>query len=205
MRPRPFRQCLTYINVARYPQPMSDRPLTKSAHPERQEPSAREESSSRNPVPVPRWSDASRWPTYAALAIATIAAVLAGLAYFHPAHNGASVAQQGGDAKANACSAYANTRKAVIINTHLESPNPDAQFAVAANARLALIGGGGYLRDRLAANTAAPADITAAANSFATTIEQLGVNYLINATNDVQNPLRQTLNNQINQLDTLCK
>ena len=185
---------------------MSDRPLTKSAHPERQkEPSAREESSSRKPVPVPRWSDASRWPTYAALAIAVIAAALAGLAYFHPAHNGASVAQQGGDAKANACSAYANTRKAVIINTHLESPNPDAQFAVAANARLALIGGGGYLRDRLAANTAAPADIAAAANSFATTIEQLGVNYLTNATNDVQNPLRQTLNNEINQLDTLCK
>ena len=185
---------------------MSDRPLTKSAHPERQkEPSAREESSPRKPAPVSRWSDASRWPTYAALAIAVVAAVLAGLAYFHPAHNGASVAQQGGDAKANACAAYANTRKAVIINTHLESPNPDAQFAVAANARLALIGGGGYLRDRLAANTAAPADITAAANSFATTIEQLGVNYLINATNDVQNPLRQTLNNEINQLDTLCK
>ena len=93
----------------------------------------------------------------------------------------------------------------MIINTHLESPNPDAQFAVAANARLALIGGGAYLRDRLAANTAAPADLATAANSFATTIEQLGVNYLINATNDVQNPLRQTLNNEINQLDTLCK
>ena len=185
---------------------MSDRPLTKSAHPESQkEPFAREESSSKKAVPVPRWSDASRWPTYAALVIATIAAVLAGLAYFHPAHNGASVAQQGGDAKANACSAYANARKAVIINTHLQSPNPDAQLAVAANARLALIGGGGYLRDRLAANTAAPADIAAAANSFATTLEQLGINYLTNATNDVQNPVRQTLNNEINQLDTLCK
>jgi hypothetical protein len=184
---------------------MSDRPITKSAHPESQKhSSANEESSSKKPAP-PRWSDASRWPTYAALAIAVIAAALAGLAYFHPAHSGASVAQQGGDAKANTCSAYVNTRKAVIINTHLESPNPDAQFAVAANARLALIGGGGYLRDRLAANTAAPADLATAANSFATTIEQLGINYLTNASNDVQNPLRQTLDNEINQLDTLCK
>ena len=52
--------------------------------------------------------------------------------------------------------------------------------------------GGAYLRDRLAANTAAPADLATAANSFATTIEQLGINYLTNATNDVQNPVRQT-------------
>jgi hypothetical protein len=185
---------------------MSDRPLTKSAHPESQkEPSARAESSSRKAVPVPRWSDASRWPTYAALAIAVIAAVLAGLAYFHPANKGASVPQQGGDAKANVCSAYVNSRKAVVINTHLQSQNPDAQLAVAANARLALVGGGAYLRDRLAANTGAPADLASAANSFATTIEQLGINYLTDASNDVQNPLRQTLNNQINQLDTLCK
>src|ERR1700761_7005118 len=127
MRPRPFRQCLTYSNDARYPQPMSDRPLTKSAHSETENhPSAREESSSRKPVPAPRWSDTSRWPTYAALAIAVVAAVLAGLAYFHPKHT-ASVPQQGGDAKANVCSAYAATRKAVVINTHLESQNPDLQ------------------------------------------------------------------------------
>jgi hypothetical protein len=184
---------------------MSDRPLTKSAQPESQkQPSAKDESPSQKPVPVSRWSDASRWPTYLALAIAVIAAVLAGLAYFRPQHN-ASVPQQGGDARANVCTAYVNSRKAVIINTHLQSPNPDAQFAVAANARLALLGGGAYLRDRLAANTGAPADLASAANSFATTIEQLGMNYLTDASNDVQNPLRQTLNNQINQLDTMCK
>jgi hypothetical protein len=185
---------------------MSDRPITKSAHPESpKRSSASEDSPSKRPGPASSWSEPSRWPTYAALALATIAVILGGLAYFHPAHNGPSVAQQGGDAKANACAAYVDARKAVVINTHLESPNPDAQFAVAANARLALVGGGAYLRDRLAANTAAPADLTSAANSFATTIEQLGINYLINASNDVQNPLRQTLNNQINQLDTLCK
>ena len=184
---------------------MSDRPLTKSAHSETEnQPSAREESSSRKPVPAPRWSDASRWPTYAALAIAVIAAVLAGLAYFHPAHKGTSVAQQGGDAKANVCSAYAATRKAVVINTHLESRNPDLQLAIAANARLALIGGGTYLRERLAANTAAPSDLANAANSLANTIEQLGINYLIQAPPAVQDPVRNNLNNELAQLDKMC-
>lgn len=68
---------------------------------------------------TPRWSQASRWPTYAALAIAVIAViavVLAALAYFHPAHNSTSAAQQGGDAKANVCSAVAATRKAVVLH-----------------------------------------------------------------------------------------
>jgi hypothetical protein len=183
---------------------MSDRPLTKSSHaatPE--ESSAKEESSLKKPVAFP--VEASRWPTYLALGIAVVAAALAALAYFHPSHNGATVAQQGGDAKANVCSAYSNTRKAVVINTHLETNNPDVQLAVAANARLALIGGGAYLRDRVAANTAAPANLTTAANTLATTTEQLGINYLINASNDVQTPLRQNLNDQITQLDTLCK
>lgn len=184
---------------------MSDRPLAKSAQAETpKQSSVKEDSSPKKPTHVHRASEALRWLTYAALALALIAVVLAALAYFLPAHKGASVAQQGGDAKANVCAAYTSTKKAVIINTHLQAQNPDVQLAVAANARLALIGGGAYLRDRLAANTAAPADLTNAANSLATTIEQLGVNYLTEASNDVQNPLRETLNNEITQIDKLC-
>jgi hypothetical protein len=187
---------------------MSDRPIAKSAQAETPKPSAAtEESSSKRPVPVSPSSQASRWLTYAALAIAVIAAVLAALAYFHPAKNSASVPQQGGDAKANVCSAYSTAHKAVVINTHLQSRNPDdatAELAVATNARLSLIGGGAYLRERLATNTAAPADLTNAAYSMANTIEQLGVNYLVQAGPDVQDPVRQDLNNQITQLDKLC-
>jgi hypothetical protein len=181
---------------------MSDRPLTKPAHSETEnQPSAKEESSGKKPLPFP--SDASRWLTYAALVIAVIAAVLAGLAYFHPKHT-AAAPQQGGDAKANVCSAYQATRKAVVINTHLESQNPDLQLAIAANARLALIGGGTYLRDRLEANTAAPSDLANAANSLADTVEQLGINYLIQAPPEVQDPVRNNLNNQLAQLDKMC-
>jgi hypothetical protein len=195
---------------------MSDRPLTKSAHAESpkqssandpKQSSANEESSSKTPAPFPRWSDASRWPTYAALAIALIAVALAALAYFHPAQKGASIAQQGGDAKANVCAAYAVAHKAVVINTHMQSPNindPIAELSVATNARLALIGGGAYLRERTEANTAAPADLANAANSFANTVEQLGMNYLIQAGAAAQDPLRHDLDSQITQLNKLC-
>jgi hypothetical protein len=184
---------------------MSDRPITESAHAETpKQSSVKEESSSKTPVPSPRLSGASRWPAYAALALAVVAVILAGLAYFHPAHKGASVAQQGGDAKANVCSAFVSARKAVVINTHMESPNPDLQLAIAANARLALVGGGAYLRDRLGANTAAPADLAKAANSFATTIGQLGMNYLTDAAPDVQSSLRKDLDSQITQIDKMC-
>jgi len=187
---------------------MSDRPPTKSADAEsHKESSPTEQPSRKEPQPFSHRSEASRWPTYAALAIAVIAVVLAALAYFHPAHNSASVAQQGGDAKANVCSAFASARKAVVINTHMQSPNindPIAELSVATNARLALIGGGAYLRERLAANTAAPADLANAADSLANTMQQLGINYLTGAGKDVQDPLRKDLNSQITQIEKLC-
>lgn len=182
---------------------MSDRPLPESAPTGSQKHASSEEESSSN-KPVPRWSDPSRLPAYVALAIAVIAAALAALAYFHPAHHGATRSQQGGDAKVNVCVAYAAAHKAVVINTHLQSPNPDLQLAIAANARLALIGGGTYLQDRLDANTAAPADLVNAATAMANTIQQLGINYLTDAGPDIQNAIRKDLNDQIAQLDKLC-
>jgi hypothetical protein len=178
---------------------------TPASHAENQQEPATGESSSKTPAPFPRGFSASGWLVYAALAIAVIAAVLAALAYFHPAHKDAAAAQQGGDAKANVCSAYKAAHRSVVINTHLQSPNPDLQLAIAANARLALIGGGSYLQDRLAANTAAPTDVANAANSFANTVQQLGINYMTDARADVQDPLRHELDSQITQLDKLCK
>jgi hypothetical protein len=185
---------------------MLDRPLTESNDAETQKQSPAEgTSSSTKSVPFPRKPEASRWPAYATLAIAVIAVTLAALAYFHPAHNGAAgIPQQGGDAKANVCSAYAAAHKAVTINTHLESQNPDVQLAIAANARLALVGGGAYLQERLAANTAAPADLANAARTLADTIQQLGINYLTDEAPDAQLALRKDLDSQITQVNKLC-
>jgi hypothetical protein len=180
---------------------MSDKPVTETADTENHTESSHGEKSKA----FPQRSNVSQWLTYAALVLAGIAVVLAALAYFGPARNHTpAIAQQGGDAKANVCSAYVATRKAVIINTHLTSPNPDSQLAVAANARLALVGGGAYLGRRLAENTAAPADIISAASSLANTIQQLGMNYLTDAPASVLDPVRKDLNDELVQLAKLC-
>jgi hypothetical protein len=186
---------------------MTERPVTKSSHAESQKPSAEGDSSTKRPLPSPGGSAASRWATYAALALAVVATALAALAYFHPAHHQASVPQQGGDAKANLCSAYKGAHRSVVVNTHMQSRDPNnavAELSVATNARLALVGGGTYLKDRLAANTAAPADLADGVNSFANTIEQLGMNYLIGAGTEAQDPLRKALDSEVTQLDKLC-
>jgi hypothetical protein len=83
--------------------------------------------------------------------------------------------------------------------------DPGAHLAVAANARLALLGGGAYLRDSLNVQTSPPADLAKAVDSFAATIEQLGVNYLANAGNDAQVPLRRDLDSEIKTLNKLCE
>lgn len=187
---------------------MSDRPGSESVHAEStKQSSVGGESASKKPVPSPSKAGPPQWLVYAASAIAVVAAVLAGLAYFHPAPNKALAPQQGGDAKANICSAYKAAHKSVVINTHLRSDNQNdavAELSVATSARLALLGGGAYLKDRLEANTAASADLVGAVNSFANTIEQLGINYLQGADASEQDPLRKDLDNQITQLDKMC-
>ena len=135
---------------------------------------------------------------YAALAIAVIAVILAALAYFHPAHN--------------KCLGYRPARRrreserllrlrqppeklwSSIPTCEARTPNdPIADLSVATNARLALFGSGAYLHERIAANTAAPADLVNAVKSLANTIQQLGINYLTGAAPDVQDPLRKDL------------
>lgn len=181
---------------------MSDTPLSES--------SAMEESSTNQPTPFPRESGPSPLPTYAAVAallLAVIAVVIAALVYFFPAQKAPSVAQQGGDAKANICSAFGTARKGWVYETNRRNPNPDdpiADLSVATSARLSLIGAGAYLRDRIAANTAAPADLRDTANSVANTVEQLGINYLAQATPAVQEQLDKDLGNQVGQLNKLC-
>jgi hypothetical protein len=142
----------------------------------------------------------------AALTIAVIAVAIAIVAWFRtegPSFNDQQTAQ----AKTNVCLTYNSVRQGVVINTHLADPVPgDAtgQLAVAANARLALLGGGGYLRDRVAAEPATPADLAQAVNSIADTIEQLGSAYLADATPAVLDPLRHNLDSQISEANKLC-
>ena len=147
---------------------------------------------------------------FAALAIAVIATAVAVAAWFRPAPHSASPTftdQQTTQAKSNVCSAYTAVHQAVVRNTHLADPNPNdpvGQLAIAANARLALLGGGAYLRDRVADELATPAELAQAVNSMGNTIEQLGIGYLEAATNIVLDPLRHDLDSQVAQLNKLC-
>jgi hypothetical protein len=169
------------------------------------------QASPKKPLPSPRWWRSSGWVTFAALAIAVIATAVAIAAWFRPAPQSATPAftdQQTAQAKSNVCSAYTAVHQAVVRNTHLADPNPNdpvGQLAIAANARLALLGGGAYLRDRVAAQPATPADLAQAVNSMGTTIEQLGVGYLEAAANIVLDPLRHDLDVQIGQISKLCR
>jgi hypothetical protein len=152
------------------------------------------------------WWASSRWQTLAALVIAVVAVGFAIAAWLRPTHEGPSYPQSG-DAKTNLCAAYKVVHQGFVTNTHLANPGanvPGGRLAVAANARLALLGGGAYLRDSLNAQTAPPADLAKAVDSLAATIEQLGVNYLANASNDVQVPLRHDLESEIATLNKLC-
>ena len=137
---------------------------------------------STNHGPLRLGPQPSRWFMFATLAIALVALVLAGLVYSQPPHtSGTGIPQQSGDARANVCVAYHAAHNAMVINTNLQSPNPKDptdELSVATSARLALIGSGTYLKEMLAANSAAPTDLVNAVDALANTTEQLGINYL---------------------------
>jgi hypothetical protein len=193
----------------RYYLRMPDSPHVTSAHESGPEAESARENPFKTPLRAAGWWKSSSWTTFAALAVAVIAVAVAIAAWFRPPHSASPTftGQQTADAKTNLCSAYTTVHQSVVLNTHQENPvrnDPIGQLAVAANARLALVGGGAFLRERIAAEPAAATDLKNAVTSMATTIEQLGTNYLAGASNVVQDPLRRDLNSEINQLNQLC-
>lgn len=144
----------------------------------------------------------------AALVIALLAAAGAGWAWYHPHSASPKYSdQQTAQAKKNLCGAYAIVQRAVVVNTHLSPPNPNdptGKLAVEANARLALVGGGAYLRDRITAEPAAPADLTKTLTATANEIEQLGMNYTAGASGEGQEALKHDLDSKVTRIKELC-
>jgi hypothetical protein len=154
----------------------------------------------------------SRWIALAGLAVGVVALTLTLVQWFHPPSHGNGAPsfsdQQVKDAKTSVCAAYTNVHRAVTINTHLQNPpdgGPIGPLAVATSARLALFGGGSYLHDRLTKEPATPEDLAKAVDSLATTLEDLGVNYLAEVSGFVQDPLRHKLDGQLVDVDGRCK
>ena len=123
----------------------------------------------------------------AALALAVLAAIGAGVALFRPApaSSGPGVSS---DPKAQVCTAFDTVSKAVSIQTK-RNPGPDlgpatpiAAEAIAANARLSMAGGASYMLDQLPSN--APEQLADEVRFFATGLNGVAMNALAGVAND---------------------
>ena len=131
----------------------------------------------------------SRWVAPAALVLAVIAIGVAIWALVRspsePARSPGELAvnaQQPDDAKVGVCAAFDIVRRAVSMQTNVDlGPDPVAREAVAANARLATLGGGEYLLSRL--DPAAPPELADAVRSFANNLQDIGMNQLVGVPN----------------------
>ena len=124
----------------------------------------------------------SRWVAPAALLIAVIAIGVAIWALMRTAGEPAVNAQQSDDANARVCVAFDMARKAVSLQTNVDlGPDPVAKEAVAANARLATLGGGEYLLSRL--DPATTPELADAVRSFANNLQDIGMNQLVGVSN----------------------
>jgi hypothetical protein len=172
--------------------------------------------------PSPRpWPGApskpSRWLTFLTLAIALMGFGAGVAAWFRAApHNGPNVGpptsayseRQIADAKRNVCDAYALVRAAVSVTTNKQSSGGDAfaaQTAIAANGRLALYGGGGYLLEQLSAEPATPPDLANAVKSLAGTFRKLAMVDLGEQPESAQKPLRDAVPGTTAKIEEVCK
>ena len=148
--------------------------------------------------------ESPRFIAFVALAIAVFAVAAAVAAWLVPVPKHVS-AEQSTQAKTKVCYTYGTVRNAVSEGTPNPHPgDPVAQTAVAANVRLAMIGGASYLRETVAAEPAAPADLTKAVTSMADTLDKLGFAFLLMSNETVKAPLLQTLNSQTSQINKIC-
>lgn len=80
-------------------------------------------------------------------------------------------------ARTRVCGAFDTVRSAVSLQTNADlGADQVAVQAVAANARLATLGGGQYLLNQL--NPAVPADLSQSVQSFASTLQEIGIGQL---------------------------
>lgn len=117
--------------------------------------------------------------------------------------------EQQQQAKQTACSAFSTVSTGVATNTHLASPGGDANvagsLAVAANARVALIGGGQYLLNQI--EPAISAELADPLTEFATALQDFGAASLAGALNtDPDQAERLTRIEELNNtLQGLCR
>ncbi|MDA2895133.1 hypothetical protein PDG61_29760 [Mycolicibacterium sp. BiH015] len=162
---------------------------------------------SREPVKIPRVTSPL---TPIALLLALIAVGLSVWALVSvpesvPTAQVAAAPAGSGDAKGRVCRAAHTVATAVQSQTNRSvGPEPAAVEAVAANARLAMVGGGEYLASQISADT--PTELAEAARTFAGTLQMIGVNALAGVpnTDELQAGRIRDAEAARNELSRLC-
>ncbi len=163
---------------------------------------------SRTPVPLGGPTGLARWIPAVALALAVLAVALAAWSLLRPVPAGgtASSTTSAADAKGRACAAYATVSNAVSLQTHGDlGPDPVAQQAVAANARVAMATGSSYLLAQLDPNT--PGPVADAVRSFADHLQSIAIFSLNGVSNDdpAQAARLNAAQEDTGKLTELCK
>lgn len=149
------------------------------------------------------------WMAPAALVVAVIALAIAAWGLLRPSSTDnadASSAPSSGDAKTEICQAFTTVRNAVSLQTNANlGTDRVARQAVAANARLATLGGGEFLLSRL--NSGVPGDLADAVRSFANDLTYIGMGQLAGApADDPTQAQRQTsAQDTATKIDELCR
>jgi hypothetical protein len=159
----------------------------------------------------------SRWPAFLALILAVVASGLAVVGWFRPSQPPAQTTpptytnQQVSDAKSRACAAFDLVKKGTALQAQggesgaEPSDDPAMRKAQAANARLSLIAGASYLLSHL--DPAAPQELADGLRKLASTLNDIGVNYLAGAKNadPPQAALLSEGDTDITSVADLCK
>ncbi|MEH3142177.1 MAG: hypothetical protein PGN37_18775 [Mycobacterium kyogaense] len=149
------------------------------------------------------------WLAPAALVVAVIALALAAWGLLRPSPTdsaNAAGASSSGDSKTEICQAFTTVRNAVSLQTNADlGTDKVARQAVAANARLATLGGGEFLLSRL--NPAVPGDLADAVRSFANDLTYIGMGQLAGAPGDdpTQTQRQQSAQDSATKIDELCR
>jgi len=120
------------------------------------------------------------WIAPVALVIAVIAVVLAAVGLVRSSSSGDASGVSAEQAKTEVCGAFDMVRNAVSLQTNANlGKDRVATQAVAANARLATLGGGQFLLSRL--NDAVPTELADEVRSFANNLQYIGMGQLAGA------------------------
>lgn len=163
----------------------------------------------------PSGQEPSRTPHAVAIVALVVALVAAGVAVWAllakpeaptVAAPASPTPEQVTAARTHTCDNVKKVANGVSLQTHIQpEDNPASGQAVAANARLAMLGGGTYLLDNV--DPAAPGDLNEAVKEFAGTLQTIAVNALAGISNDVpdQAALLQKAQGETEKIQALCK